>query len=348
MADFGSIASGLKDYLLPPAGRANVAAQLQQGDPTTPAAAMQTLGGPAYQGWQDSHRQSVEALTNPALPASDVMGLAGGGPVGGFAGVARKVIPPVNVRRLDMLYEGSAKKPRWYEGSGETFDDMYGAQSNLSRGFNAVTSQQKGPYQQAGLGNRALRLYNEKGIGAIEKTPVMGTQKREMQKMAEMFEQDPMTWLGHALSPTSLKRRDYYGALGGEQRSVIDRHIGAAAFRDPNYFANNANDPRVYFKVQQALDGLAAKRGVTPEQYQASVWISWRQAKGLLEGNEPFREILRTVGEKSPDYQWLVESGVLKGVTAANKSMLAVLLALVGQNLATAPQPPAAPPQGMR
>lgn len=319
--------------------------------PQTPAAPTPLTGTPFL---QTSLGQGLaQGVTNyiTATPAWKAGEMAmGTRPISGFGDAARqllvegvdplmsmpgapKVIPPVQMGQLKRLYEKSAKlnEPGWYAGSKEMFDEMYGSQSNLSRGFNAITSQQKPPSEQARLANIAQRLYNEKGIGALERTPVMGTQKRELQKMAEMWEQDPMAWLGDALSAGSLKRRDYYGSLGGEGIAVIDRHIGAAGYKDPTYFSKNANDPRVYRPVQEVINYLAGKRGVTFDEYQAGIWRSWRRLQGLPEsGNEPFKEILRRVGEASPDYQWLKKSGVLERVSPANKTRLASIFALMG------------------
>jgi hypothetical protein len=239
-------------------------------------------------------------------------------------------VPLPNEPALAEAYAGGAGKPWWYGGAPEAFRKMYGSEENLSRGFNAILSQQKNPTEQARLANQAMRLLQQYGIGGLERMPVMGSQKKELQAMADFFKFNPKADLAQALSPTSLKRRDYYWTFGGRgDRPVIDRHMGDILY-PPGEFkaATGARMVELYTNASDITNALAQRAGVPGAQYQGAAWIGHRLAKGLTKDNEPFAEILRRVGQSSPDYQWLLQQGRLQGVSPAGLRNLQIVLPL--------------------
>jgi hypothetical protein len=258
------------------------------------------------------------------------------GAMTGVLGRVRRPIPAPNEPALAEAYAGGQGHPWWYGGAPEAFQKMYGRAANLSRGFNAILSQQKNPTEQARLANQALRLLEEYGIGGLERMPVMGSQKKELQGMADFFKFNPEADLAQALSPTSLKRRDYYWTFGGRgDRPVIDRHMGDILY-PPGEFkgATGARMVELYTNASDITNVLAQRAGVPGAQYQGAAWIGHRLAKGLTKDNEPFAEILRRVGESSPDYQWLLKQGRLQGVSPAGLRNLQIVLPLAGLALA--------------
>jgi hypothetical protein len=278
-------------------------------------------------------------LASPYERAEGVAQLAGSAlPFRGGVGPPkfRKPVPAPNEPALVKAYAGGAGKPWWYEGSPEAFRQMYGSEENLSRGFNAILSQQKNPTEQARLANQAMRLLQEYGIGGLERMPVMGSQKKELQAMADFFKFNPKADLAQVLSPTSLKRRDYYWTFGGRgDRPVIDRHMGDILY-PPGEFkgASGTRMVELYTNASDITNALAQRAGVPGAQYQGAAWIGHRLAKGLTKDNEPFAEILRRVGESSPDYQWLLKQGRLEGVSPAGLRNLQIVLPLSGLVLA--------------
>jgi hypothetical protein len=302
---------------------------------------VQKMGSP-IQGARTSGLEEGPPTGPLATPYERAEGIAqwAGSALPGRGGVGppkfRKPVPVPNEPALAKAYAGGAGKPWWYEGSPEAFRQMYGSEENLSRGFNAILSQQKNPTEQARLANQAMRLLQEYGIGGLERMPVMGSQKKELQAMADFFKFNPKADLAQALSPTSLKRRDYYWTFGGRgDRPVIDRHMGDIIY-PPGEFkgASGTRMVELYTNASDITNALAQRAGVPGSQYQGAAWIGHRLAKGLTKDNEPFAEILRRVGEQSPDYQWLLKQGRLEGVSPAGLRNLQIVLPLSGLVLA--------------
>jgi hypothetical protein len=304
---------------------------------------VQKMGSP-IQGARTSGLEEGPPTGPLASPYERAEGLAqfAGSALPGRGGVGppkfRKPVPAPNEPALVKAYAGGQGKPWWYEGSPEAFRRMYGSEENLSRGFNAILSQQKNPTEQARLANQAMRFLHEYGIGGLERMPVMGSQKKELQAMADFFKFNPKADLAQVLSPTSLKRRDYYWTFGGRgDRPVIDRHMGDILY-PPGEFkaASGARMVELYTNASDITNALAQRAGVPGSQYQGAAWIGHRLAKGLTKDNEPFAEILRRVGEQSPDYQWLLKQGRLEGVSAEGLRNLQIVLPLAGLALAGA------------
>lgn len=256
---------------------------------------------------------------------------------GGAGYTPRIPIPKLNRPRLEKFYDLGQGKGHWYEGSPEAFVSTFGPDENLMRGYNAILSQQKSPTEQSRLAYQALRLLKAHGIGGLEQMPVMRTQKRELQAMADFADLNPKADLGQVLSPGSVKRRDYYHTFGGARdRPVIDRHMGDIIYPEGKFAeASGARYLDLYERASDLTNALASRRGVPGDRYQAAAWAAWREAKGLLKDNEPFAEILRRTGEASPDWQWLKAQGYLRGLSADGLRNLAVVLPLATTALVT-------------
>lgn len=249
----------------------------------------------------------------------------------------RLIIPPVQTERLRRLGEaGMEKFPNWYGGAPEAFRDVYGERlAPLAHGIHAGLAQAMGPTDVANRANRTMRLMAEQGSErGLQAAPIMGGQKREIQKMLDLLKDNPLADLAEAFSVGSLKRRDYHGALGGRSVSAIDRHIGAPAMDPPDFFAKHTGDIRVYRTIQEGLDELADVKSLNRGYWQGSVWQEYRRLKGLLQDNKPFADILREAGERSPDYEILRKGGYLGKLPPKVVTVLAMLLPLANERVA--------------
>jgi hypothetical protein len=260
-----------------------------------------------------------------------------------YPGGPRVKFPLPNIERAQRYYELGAKRPSWYLGSPEAFEAQFGRESNLMRAWNAVLSQAKTPRDQTMLGYRARRVFEEGGLPALERGGgtggalggAMESQAREMAEMYRRFSVDPYADLRSVLSPGSVKRKDYYGALGGEQNPVVDRHIGEIYYGPLFAKADGPLKIQLYNASQLASLELAALNKTQGGHFQGGQWIAYREALAILEGdkrylkgNEPYAQQLIQIGLESPDWQLLLSKGYLDKVGAKGRAALAITIAL--------------------
>jgi hypothetical protein len=173
----------------------------------------------------------------------------------------------------------------------------------------------------------------------------VGNVKREMQAMAEAAKQNPRANLENVFSDFSLKRRNYYGAMGGKERGVVDTHMGDVMYPEGVFRRASGQQGADLYNLGNDVMGILARyNGVPIQQFQGSVWIPWRRAQGMMDGNDPMAQILQRVGEKSEPYQFMLKNGYLKGASPQTLRTLAVTLPLSALYFSN-DQPAAAPPE---
>lgn len=122
--------------------------------------------------------------------------------------------------------------------------------------------------------------------------------------------------------------------LAGNQRPVtIDTHNMRMLFNDPNRELPNPNQYGFLERMQQQE---AAKMGMTPAQYQASLWVGGAEQTGVRSGVDPaLRHIERRI-EKTATEQGKTKEQVLKEFIRgiAPLSLNDVLPYLASRNLA--------------
>ena len=74
---------------------------------------------------------------------------------------------------------------------------------------------------------------------------------------------------------------------------------------------------------------LANFHGVHPETWQGRVWVPWRQQFRNLGGSEPLAEMLEVRGRRSKDYEYLVNSGVMKLLPRSVQREVTAILGMI-------------------
>ena len=241
-----------------------------------------------------------------------------------------------DVPTLKKYFERGAKNPsnvEWYTESKKAGEQLFGEDEPLYRLFAAIYSQRKAPEPETDLAMKAYRAWRNGGTDALKTVAGPSTHQRaELLRGAALWEQDksPATIekLGEmALSSGSMKRRDYYGARGDTDVSVIDTHAGKAATQG----TFKANDPQQYYGVQHVFHDLADQAGAPRRGYQAAVWVPWREDQARAAGKPigdpaPAARILMKRAEVNPDFQAMVRQGQVQAPPADWRTALKWLL----------------------
>jgi hypothetical protein len=301
-------------------------------DPRLPSGYGMTEESGFETGFGDPSRLPRETMTRAQVPgaygedlsrlAQEI--LAGRGGVGKPLTRLRAAdVPPLagaDIPTLKRYFEMGAKNPsnvNWYTESQKAGEQLVGEDEPLFRLFGSIFSQRKGPVPETNLAMKAYRAWKEGGVDALRTMRGPSAHQRgELIRGALQWENNPATvesLAERALTPGSMKRRDYFGARGLQDVSVIDTHAGAAATGG----RFEATDPRQYYGVQHVYHTLADEAGVPRKGYQAAVWVPWRAEmaaqRGVPAGDpDPAARILMKAAETNPDYQALVRQGLVQ------------------------------------
>jgi len=245
--------------------------------------------------------------------------------------------PDFDEQTVKRYFEKGAKDPRnvnWYTEGQQAGQWLAGEDEPLLRYFGSVFSQRKGPVPETNLAMKAFRAWKERGVEGVRQMVGPSIHQRgELVRGALAWENNPRTDLAKQMTSGSMKRRDYYGARGETDVSVIDTHAGNVATRGQF----KPSDPLDYYGVQHGYHDLADKAGVPRRGYQAAVWVPWREEQAALRGvpagdPSPAARILLQQAERNPDWQALVRAG--KVPTPPSDWSKKLLYGLLGPSLA--------------
>lgn len=278
-------------------------------------------------------------------------------------------LPRLRVEELERFWQEGKELPGWYIGAPQQFERQYGDLAPLSLGFNAAASMNATPYEQIKLANQGLRQLVESGMNprAIN-IKGLGQVNQEMRDMAALWRKDPNTTLTSVFNPMTFKRTDYHDVMAGRRHvPVIDTHMGRVGYgltsgKDiPTATIRNIEKNawewskaksgtarhQLMYRMEADVGTLLARHhGVEPENWQGQVWVPWREQFRERGGSEPLAQMLEERGKQSADYQYLVQSGVMKLLPRdARRRITGILGLMAGGGAAAGLSQSEAPPQ---